>query len=205
VARNFHCQRASVGAAEDTMMRRGPIHYAIHLQAESGSSTHNLRAALKALRRLGLRCTHVTETLSSPNGARRRASKKERQEFKYAMDMRKFSGERFIKLADVADGPINERIVDVREGRYAKPDLIFESGDILSLNSTNNAALMRAYGSDSDGWKGKDVELYHGQIDYEGKPQDAVRVKPISPPITVAQKAAATKKLGAEMDDEIPY
>jgi len=121
------------------------------------------------------------------------------------MDMRKYSGERFIKLADVADGPIRERIVGVREGKYGRPDLIFESGDILSLNSTNNIVLMRAYGPDSDGWADKDVELYQGEIPYEGKPQDAVRVKPISPSMAAKEKAAAAKKLGDQLNDDIPY
>jgi hypothetical protein len=185
------------------MRRRGPT-YVVHLQARPDGSIHDLRRALKTFRKLGLRCTHFTETLSPPIGARRRKSKQERLE-NTNMDMRKFRGEHFIKLADVADGPLDERIAAVREGKYGKPDAVFESGDVLSLNATNVTALSRAYGDDSDGWNGKDVQLYQGEVSFEGQPQDAVRVKPITPSITAAAKAEAVKKLAQDLDDEIPY
>src|SRR5207237_1442233 len=119
------------------------------------------------------------------------------------MDMRKFSGERFIKLVDVAEGPIPERIADVREGKYGKPDLIFASGDILSLNATNNDILRRAFGDDSDAWLDKDVELYQGEIKYQGNMQDAVMVKPISP--TQKRADATTEERFGDPDDQIPF
>ena len=120
------------------------------------------------------------------------------------MDMRQFSGEHFIKVIDLADGPIPERIAGARMGKYEKPDLLFESGDVLSLNQTNNDILRRAYGDDSDDWIEKDVELYQGQIKYQGNMQDAVMVRPISP--TVKRTAAATTTFGdPELDGEIPY
>jgi len=80
------------------------------------------------------------------------------------MDMKKYSGEHFIKVADVRDGPIEGRIAVVREGQYDKPDLIFESGDVLSLNATNNKTLVRAYGTESDYWIGKQIEMFLGTI-----------------------------------------
>jgi hypothetical protein len=60
------------------------------------------------------------------------------------MDMRKYSSGHFIKLDDVRDGPLNEVIDDAKIGKFDKPDLIFESGDRLSLNATNNSVLVRA-------------------------------------------------------------
>jgi hypothetical protein len=91
-----------------------------------------------------------------------------------AMDMRRFSGEHFIKVDDVRDGPLQEVIAGVKLGKYDKPDLVFESGDLLSLNATNNKTLVRAYGPNSDDWIGKEVELFHGEIEYQGKMQEAV-------------------------------
>jgi hypothetical protein len=111
------------------------------------------------------------------------------------MDMRKYSGQHFFKVADVRGGPLRMRIAGVREGKFEKPDLIFTSGDVLSLNSTNNQAPMRAYGRDSDSWIEKEVELFLGEIEYQGKPQEAVLVRPVTP---------AEKKAG-DMDDEVPF
>ena len=83
------------------------------------------------------------------------------------------------------------QIAAVREGKYEKPDLVFESGEAFSVNSTNNRTLMRAYGSNSDEWVGKDIELALGKIKFQGEWQDAVIVKPISPPIAAAGKKQA--------------
>ena len=53
------------------------------------------------------------------------------------MDMRKYSGEHFVKVDDVKDGPIKGQIAVVKEGKWDKPNIVFESGDVLSLNATN--------------------------------------------------------------------
>ena len=74
------------------------------------------------------------------------------------IDMRKYGGEYYLTIADVRDGPLRMKIVDVREGKYDKPDLIFETGDALSSNETNRRVLMRAYGPTSDTWISKDIE-----------------------------------------------
>jgi hypothetical protein len=123
------------------------------------------------------------------------------------MDMRKFSGEHFIKVADVKDGPIEGQIAVVREGKYEKPDLVFETGDVLSLNATNNQTLLRAFGTESDRWIGKSIRMFLGAIQYNGTDNEAVLVTPISPPI---KKAKSDKKtppgdMTGDMDDEIPY
>jgi hypothetical protein len=96
------------------------------------------------------------------------------------MLMKKYAGEYFLKVADVKDGPIRETIAGVREGKFKKPDLIFESGSILSVNPTNVATLIRAYGDESDGWINKEIELSLGEVEFEGKPQEMVKLKPIS-------------------------
>jgi hypothetical protein len=117
------------------------------------------------------------------------------------MDMRKFSGAAFIKVDDVRDGPLPMQIAAVREGKYEKPDLVFESGEAFSVNSTNNRILMRAYGANSEDWVGKEIALTLGKVRFQGELQDAVIVKPISPPIAAANRTEAA----AELDDEIPF
>jgi hypothetical protein len=99
-----------------------------------------------------------------------------------SFDLKKYTGPRFVKPDHVRERPLRDRIVDVREGRFAKLELILESGDILSLNATNTEVLMNAYGRDSDRLAGKEIEMSFGQLKYNGVDNDAVLVKPISPP-----------------------
>jgi hypothetical protein len=51
------------------------------------------------------------------------------------MDMRKYAGENFIRVDDVRDGPLPERIAAVKHGKFDRPDIVFEGGAILSLNT----------------------------------------------------------------------
>jgi hypothetical protein len=118
--------------------------------------------------------------------------------------MRKFAGEQFIRVDDVRDGPISLQIAMVKEGKFDKPDMIFKTGEILSLNSTNTKILVRAYGPNSDTWIDKEIELRLGQVEFQKKLQDSVVIKPISPPIAPTEKAAAAAKM-TEMNDEIPF
>jgi hypothetical protein len=126
------------------------------------------------------------------------------------LNMKKYAGETFLKVADVRGGPLLLQIAVVREGKFDKADLVFESGDILSLNATNTKVLMRAYGSDGDDWIGKEVELYQGEIEYNGAQHEAVLVRPVSPPVkpTDQKKPAAkspVQSAAGDMDDEIPF
>ena len=108
------------------------------------------------------------------------------------VDMRSYGGEHFITTADVREGPLEERVLDARDGKYDKPELIFESGNVLSLNATNRKTLMRAYaGLRPRPGVGKRVELILGELLYNHKPQEAVVVQLISPPLTAEEMAAA--------------
>jgi hypothetical protein len=129
---------------------------------------------------------------------------------KIIMDMRKYSGAAFLKLGDVrANGPLRVVIAGVTEGKYGKPDLEFDDGTKLSVNATNNRVLVNAYGGESGPWKGKEIELILGQVEYDGKPQDSILVKPISPPIKKKQPPSPKPKSEngkrGDMDDAIPF
>jgi hypothetical protein len=85
------------------------------------------------------------------------------------MDTRKYAGPTFIGLGDVNGGALREQIAVANPGKYDKLNVVFESGDILSLNATNVKILQKAYGVDSDLWIGKKVELYAGEVEYQKK------------------------------------
>ena len=116
------------------------------------------------------------------------------------MHMSKYLGSVFLKVGGIrASGPIRVRITDVSEGQFGKPDLTFHDRTQLSLNVTNVRVLVRAYGMDSDDWLDKEVELEVGEIQYQGKLQDIILLKPISPPM---ENKAPPKP---DLDDEIPF
>lgn len=125
------------------------------------------------------------------------------------MDMRKYAGETFLKVDDVRDQPLRLQIALVKEGRFDKPDLIFETGEVFTLNTANTKTLIRAYGPDDAGWIGKEVELHLGQVPYQGKPTDSVVVKPISPALSDAERQQAEARSAVnsrrEMNDDIPF
>jgi hypothetical protein len=119
------------------------------------------------------------------------------------LNMRKYSSQSFLKVADVRDGPLLHQIGAVREGKFDKPELVFETGDILSLNATNTKTLIRAFGSDSDGWIGKQIELYLGKLQYQGSTQEGVIVRPISLPVNNEHEPDAPES--PSFNDKIPF
>jgi hypothetical protein len=123
------------------------------------------------------------------------------------MDMKKFAGEHFVKINDVRDGPIQGQIAEVREGKkYDKPDLILASGDVLSLNATNTHTLIRAFGTNSDYWVGKMIEMFLGQAKFNGTYNDSVLVRAISPsPKDANADKAPDQDKSPPLSDEIPF
>lgn len=115
------------------------------------------------------------------------------------MDMKKYVGSVFLKPDDLREGPVQVTITDIAEGRFDKPNLEFNDGTLLSLNATNARVLAREYGFESDDWIGKVVELKLGEIEYNGKPQESILIRPISP--SVENKP----RTGDDMDDSIPF
>jgi hypothetical protein len=128
------------------------------------------------------------------------------------MDMKKYAGSAFIKIDDVKDGPIKGVIEDVVQGKYDRPDIVFEDGSKFGVNATNVRILNRAYGTDSDGWIGQRIELYEGEAEYQDNMVPSVCVRPISPPTSsseggtpAAKPKPRPKAKGGDMDDEIPF
>ena len=118
---------------------------------------------------------------------------------------------KYLKATDVMEGPLIMHIAGVKEGAYG-PELVFESGETLSLNVTNTVTLIKAYG-DGDGtsWIGKKIELYHGELEYKGKMVASVLVRPLTPGMSDDEKADAVttapdnKRNNSDLNDDIPF
>jgi hypothetical protein len=121
--------------------------------------------------------------------------------------MSDYVGPTFVKVEHLRDGPRIETIADVKIGSYNRPEAVFASGDVLSLNQTNIRKLIESYGEDSRGWAGCQIELRIGPVRYEGQDIEAILVRPVTPskektPSTAPAAAAAAKN---DLDDEIPF
>ena len=129
---------------------------------------------------------------------------------------------KWFKAEDLSSGPqtllIRElTIEEIGQGksRESKGVLYFQGRDKgLVLNVTNCRAIEDAYGTESDDWPGKSIELIGTETDFQGKRVPCVRVRvpkeasadellaadPVHAPIKPATKA----ELDAELNDEIP-
>jgi hypothetical protein len=127
------------------------------------------------------------------------------------MDLSKYAGSRFLKLADVANGPKRKIIASVVEGQFDKPVMQFTDGSKLSLNVTNVNTLLDLFGSaDSEYVVGKLVEIYAGTTKYQGadKPSVLLRGVPDIDDLVEETKVADPPKghpaVAAPFNDEIP-
>jgi hypothetical protein len=134
------------------------------------------------------------------------------------MDMRKYTSG-FIMPDDVRDGPRVERIISVYlSDKHQVPVLELESGDQFLAWPSVGRVLARAYGFDSDEWRGHTIELSLGSYtDKNGDAKDTVVLKPLSSRNSKAdngpQRADPAKLPApvnkhaskAALDDEIPF
>lgn len=84
---------------------------------------------------------------------------------------------KYITVDDLRDGPRQEIIIDVLEGKYERPDLLFESGDKLGCNKTNLRTLEKHLGSETNGWARAEVELYVGKLEFNNEKKDSVLIR----------------------------
>jgi hypothetical protein len=132
------------------------------------------------------------------------------------MDTRKY-GSAFLRPDDVRDGPRQERIVAVLESqRFDRLVLELEGGNQFSLNVGNTRNLQKAYGPESDNWRGQVIELSLGHYeDWHTDPpekKETVTLRPVSvrqpSPDNGGTKAIppmARPSVRDNLDDEIPF
>jgi hypothetical protein len=113
------------------------------------------------------------------------------------MDMRSYSAKNYLKLDDLADGPLIKTIVAIAEGSFEKPEAEFDDGSKLSLNRTSVLALSKAYGWNSDDWVGQSAEIYAGEVTFKGTTTRSVLVTPIDAP--------AKKPIADDLNDSINF
>ena len=105
------------------------------------------------------------------------------------MDMTKHAGGIYLRAEDIREGgPKRVKIESVEDGQFGKPVLVLNDGTSLTLNQTNTRTLVRPYGPQSRDWIDREIELYLGPTTYEGRVQDSILVKPISPPIPSSER-----------------
>jgi hypothetical protein len=115
------------------------------------------------------------------------------------INMRNYSAKDFIKLDDVAEGPLQKTIASIEVGAFDKPDVVFTDGSQLSLNRTSVLALSKVFGWDSESWLGQRVEIYEGSVTYNGNSKTGVMVRPIED-----ESRPPRPPINADLDDEIP-
>ncbi len=118
-------------------------------------------------------------------------------------DMRKYAGSAFLKLEDLADGPIESEIVDIGDGKYDRPVATLVDGRKVSLNATNCRTLCRDLGPKRSDWLRHPIELYAGETKFEGKATPSILIRVIDPVPASERKAAPLPP--AAIDDEIPF
>jgi hypothetical protein len=160
-------------------------------------------------------------------GARRRERSRRAIEDR-KMDMSKYAGSGFLNVEKMKRrGTMTARIEAVNIGKYDKPNITIDTGEVLSANATVVSELIGLFGSESDDWVGCDIELYIGTVAFQGVPKEAILVRavadaPAPTPTPTAKQtnnggdtAAAERRASvpkserkggkADIDDEIPF
>jgi hypothetical protein len=144
------------------------------------------------------RTSRVGAVRGGMNGRRSRGKK---------MNMMKYAGDLYLRVEGIREsGRKQVKIEGVEEGQFDKPVAAFNGGTSLTLNHPNVRTLMRSYGPESSNWISRDIELYIGTTTYQGRVQDSILVKPISPPIPVNERKPLkpAKPEPEPLDDDIP-
>ena len=126
------------------------------------------------------------------------------------MDMTPYAGDVYLRVEDIREsGPKRVKIDRIEDGQFGKPVLVLNDGTSLTLNQTNARTLIRPYGPESRDWIDREIELYVGQISFDGRVQDSILVKPISPPIPLSERKAMRPVKPVpnldQLDDDIEF
>lgn len=137
------------------------------------------------------------------------------------VDINQIFGGNSLKAADLKGREHNVVISEVTEKKFEDGNKLIISFQhrtkTLVCNKTNAERIAYVYGTNTDLWVGKEIQLYPDLVSYQGRQVDAIRVRPapargfsnaqqtagaaVQP---AAQPASSTENRGA-FDDEIPF
>lgn len=129
---------------------------------------------------------------------------------------------KYLKAADFGDDtPVVTisaiEFEEVGKDKEVRPILYFEGEDKgIVLNKTNATNISKAYGSETDDWIGKKVQIGTTMVDFQGQSVEAIRLYPPKrPSVNAPLKPTNGRKQfddrnpppreSADLDDEIPF
>lgn len=119
-----------------------------------------------------------------------------------------FSGD-YLKAADLQGNEHSVVIsaIEVKEFDDGNKLLLTFQGRKKGLvaNKTNSNRVAMAYGDDTDGWVGKEIILYPDIVDFQGKPTEAIRVRPPAKKPISQQPQGQAGNMRGDMNDEIGF
>jgi hypothetical protein len=193
-AANFNARLVALGRQAD------------RLQAEL-AKVNEQRSELHQQRNEVVAVTGQTDSDSDVNiGAMARlgsawAALEKEKERERSMDSRRFYNPPFVKVAHLANGPIDVTIVDVEEGKYGL-DLTFDANFKMGLNQGSWGRMMDAYGPETSDWIHKQVRLSAGKAaNGNGVFVDSVILTTLSPPLLPSDR---TPPMALPPPDEEP-
>lgn len=80
----------------------------------------------------------------------------------------------------------------------------------LVANKTNTVRIAKLYGDETDGWIGKEITLYVDMADFQGRPVEAIRVRPpvrretahmAKPPV----RQQVPQDFPPDLDESVPF
>jgi hypothetical protein len=180
--------------------------FVLRVEAKPGvpggpSVYQRLRGWLKyGLREFNLRCLDIHEEVTKENTM---------------VNVKKYATG-LILPDDVRDGARQERIINVYiSDKFDVPVLVFEGGDEFLCWPSNGRVLAKAYGFESEDWRGHVVELSLGNyVDKkDGQTKDTVILKTITSRDGTsnnggpqrADPAKLPKTVDKDLDDEVPF
>ena len=88
---------------------------------------------------------------------------------------------KYLKASDLQGRAVVVKMATVRVekvGDDQRPILYFVGKDKgCVLNKTNKNAIVGIYGTETDEWTGKPIELFVALVDYQGKQTEAIRIR----------------------------
>ena len=119
------------------------------------------------------------------------------------MDTRDYFRGGFLKVEDLDGEPLLATIMKVEDGKYGLV-LTLDNDSQLSLNFTNGKTIQKAWGFESDGWVGKQIELRPGEAKYKGEMVPSIILETISPAVSESDRKALVKP-EPDINDDIPF